>query len=105
MKSKILKQDKLLRLVAARLFSLFVLITIMQSALGATLLIEHFDEKVPDYSPIGNAPGWRVLVVKGGVVFDCTTNLPGFIYDYPRFPQVMGGPEVVLANGALVFLP
>jgi signal transduction histidine kinase len=91
MKSKILKQDKLLRLVAARLFSLFVLITIMQSALGATLLIEHFDEKVPDYSPIGNAPGWRVLVVKGGVVFDCTTNLPGFIYDYPALSSSYGG--------------
>ena len=90
-KTEILNRSKLLGLGAARVFLLFALLARAHGVLGAPLLIEHFDEDVPDYSPIGNAPGWHVLALKGGVVTDFTTSFSGYKYEYPALSHLDGG--------------
>lgn len=90
-KIEILNRSKLLGLGAARVFLLFALLARAHGAFGAPLLIEHFDEDVPDYSPIGNAPGWHVLAMKGGVASDFTTSFSGYKYEYPALSHLDGG--------------
>ena len=77
MKASLLNQRNRLRWGVLRLFWLFLLFSVARGALGTPLLIEHFDEDVPDYSPIGHAPGWHVLALQSGVVTDFTTSFPG----------------------------
>ena len=91
MQRKTPNQDRLWRLGVARLSFCFALLINVGSVLGAPLLIEHFDEEVPDYSPIGNAPGWHVLALKGGVVTDFTASFPGYKYEYPAISHLDGG--------------
>ncbi len=91
MKTKNLNERRRLRRGAARLFFVFALLTVACAASSTPLLIEHFDEDVPDYSPIGNAPGWHVLALKGGVVADFTTSFPGYKYEYPALSHLEGG--------------
>lgn len=91
MQAIILNQSHLLRRGVVRLLWVFLLLTMARGAPGAPLLIEHFDEEVPDYSPIGNAPGWHVLALQGGVVTDFTTSFPGYKYEYPALSHLEGG--------------
>jgi hypothetical protein len=38
------------------------------------LLVESFNQNFPDFSPVGAAPGWRVLAIQDGAV--TTIRLP-----------------------------
>ena len=91
MKKFRLKPAKSFSRVVACLHWWGLLSVLIGSASGATLLIEHFDEIVPDYSPVGSAPGWHVLGLQGGVVRDFTTAFSGYIYDYPALSSSYGG--------------
>ena len=75
----------------ASLSILPALLIIASPASGSPLLIEHFDEDVPDYSPIGNAPGWHVLALKGDRAIDFTTAFSGYKYEYPALSHFEGG--------------
>ena len=104
MLAKFPNQNKLLRRVVGWFLFLLALLAIARPALSAPLLIEHFDEDVPDYSPIGNAPGWHVLALKGGIVTDFTTSFSGYKYEYPALSHFEGGARSGPGQWSLGFL-
>lgn len=43
---------------------------------------EHFDARVPDFSPIGKQPGWQVRALRDGIVTDFTTDAANGAYPF-----------------------
>ncbi len=57
---------------------------------GEPLLLEHFDENVPDQSPVGSAPGWHAWAVRDGVAVDFSASIPD-MDNYPALAHTDGG--------------
>jgi signal transduction histidine kinase len=70
---------------------------------AAPLVLEHFDQDVPDNSPIGNAPGWNVRGLRSQVVTDFTFATPGpdcpTLSQSRQHPGVQGSGYLVLGAG------
>jgi two-component sensor histidine kinase len=90
MNSVILNQRSYLWRSVVLTFLLFALLAIILPAFGTPLLLEHFDENVPDQSPVGRAPGWHVWAVSNGVAVDYTTSIPDKD-NYPALAHTDGG--------------
>jgi signal transduction histidine kinase len=58
------------------------------------LLVESFGGNFTNFSPVGIAPGWRVLALRDGVVTDFTATTPG-----DNFPNLSHSPTATGVNG------
>jgi signal transduction histidine kinase len=55
------------------------------------LLAERFDQNVPDFSPVGGAPGWHAYGIYNGVVTDFTSATPGDSFPCLSHSATAGG--------------
>lgn len=77
----------------------------VQGSHGAVIIDEHFDQNVPDNSPVGGAPGWHAYALHNNVVTDYTATTPN-----GNYPSLSHGPAgagsgigyLVMGSGNLV---
>jgi signal transduction histidine kinase len=78
----------------AVIVSCFCFLTACFPARAELLLIESFDQDIPDFSPVKAAPGWRVLALHDGNVTDYSSATPG-----DGFPNLSHNPNFVGVDG------
>ncbi len=91
-----MKLIRSIRVFAVLLLLCFACLPLPASA--AVLIFEHYDQSVPDNSPVGGAPGWRAYGLTNASVVDFTSATPG-----GNYPSLSHGP-VGAGSGGVGYL-